>query len=363
METNQIETLKITVDGPSKTPPQLWENQTLFRPKNTLSCSHKTKYPLSKIEGHPVLIGYLKAFSDHLPMTISPDIMWQLILLGFAQHVDQNYELLRDNFVDFKGKKKLTVERLNLTLENAKKEDWEDIINEFVLKINENVSDDLVNILTPNFSTTNNINKTTAQISIMSSMKHYFDFECMICGCGIPYINLEGSLNDWKEIKKKTESLKKYKLNWWIDNLIPILDKIIKTKEGDIDINFWRDFINVNKKDITRYGPSGMRKWTEKVDVIKGWIIKFFPYDKRGYKNDLEEITFEKKKYICDPLCETPMTLILVARGISLNTVFKCGFIGIEQDKDTFAVKPVIGWYLVNETGKKNEEDLEDFYY
>ena len=359
MEKKKIETIKIEVDGELNTPPKKWEKTNFKKPKNTLFSSYDEDLILSKIIGHPVLIGYITAFSDHLPMTISPDIIWQLILLGFAQHVDLNSERLREKFVDFKGKKKLIVERLDLTLENAKKEDWEDIVNEFCSKLNENVSEDLIDILTPKFTTTDHISKASAQMSIMSSMKHYFDYECMICGCGIPYINLEGTLDDWVELKKKTENLKKYEINWWIETLIPILDKIVETKKGNIDIEFWRDFIKINKKEVTRYGPSGMRKWTEKHDFISGWMIKFFPYDSRGQR--LEKFDYTEKKYVPEHMCDTPMTLTLVALNKSLNTVFKSGFIGIKQDEETFAVKPVIGWYLLDESSSTSNDKNTNF--
>ena len=197
-------------------------------------------------------------------------------------------------------------------------------------------------------------------MSIMSSMKHYLDYECMICGCGIPYINLEGTLDDWVELKKKTENLKKYEINWWIETLIPILDKIVETKKGNIDIEFWRDFIKINKKEVTRYGPSGMRKWTEKHDFISGWMIKFFPYDSRGER--LEKFDYTEKKYVPEYMCDTPMTLTLVALNKSLNTVFKSGFIGIKQDEETFAVKPVIGWYLLDESSSSSNDKNTNFY-
>ena len=350
---DEIETIKIEIDGESKMPSKKWETKRFSPPYHYIySSSHDNNFSLSKIEGHPVLMGYYKAYSEHLPMVISPDIFWQLILLGFAQHVDQCFESLRNQFVDFKGKKKIKVERLNLTPQTAKKEDWEDIVNEFCSKISNNVSQDLINILTPNFSTTNNISKTSCQLSIMSSMKHYFDFECRMCGCGIPYIIIEGTLNDWIELKKKAENLQKYDLKWWIDKLIPNLDKIIETKQGKVDKEFLRNIIKVNKQNVTRYGPSGMKKWTEKSDFISGWILSFFPYDCKGCFTNLTSIEFDKKNDIADHMCDTPMDLVLLSLDITLNTVFKSGFIGVQQDEKTLAVKPVIGWYLVNESEK-----------
>src|SRR4051794_7624789 len=37
---------------------------------------------------HPVITGYLSAYQNHYPLTISPDIAWLLICQGFANHVN-----------------------------------------------------------------------------------------------------------------------------------------------------------------------------------------------------------------------------------------------------------------------------------
>ena len=38
-----------------------------------------------------------------------------------------------------------------------------------------------------------------------------------LLGCGISKINLEGTLEDWEKILEKTNKLRKYELDWWID--------------------------------------------------------------------------------------------------------------------------------------------------
>ncbi len=72
---------------------------------------------------------------------------------------------------------------------------------------------------------------------MMSSMKHFFKYDLYMCGYGIQYINLEGTLEDWEK-KEKAEKLKEYDLEWWIEKLNPIFDKIIESKKGNIDIDF-----------------------------------------------------------------------------------------------------------------------------
>ena len=49
------------------------------------------------------------AFYEHYPISFSPDDIWITIMQGFALHVKQNSEKLRDKFVNFEGKKELVV--------------------------------------------------------------------------------------------------------------------------------------------------------------------------------------------------------------------------------------------------------------
>jgi hypothetical protein len=49
----------------------------------------------------------------------------------------------------------------------------------------------------------------------------------MVAGCGISKVKLLGTLEDWKMVKAKTENLRNYDCDWWLDYLIPVLDKLI----------------------------------------------------------------------------------------------------------------------------------------
>ena len=84
---------------------------------------------------HSVFNGFVSAFKEHRPITISPDIFWLLIIQGFANHVNNNAEKLRHMFVNFDGKKELTVTREGITPETAKEDDWNGIFAEFVDQI------------------------------------------------------------------------------------------------------------------------------------------------------------------------------------------------------------------------------------
>ena len=69
-------------------------------------------------------------------------------------------------------------------------------------KISENVGDELVNVLTPNFSTSTKNSVISGKVLIMSSFKKYFRYRGFMLVWGIPYILLEGTLEEWEKFLK-----------------------------------------------------------------------------------------------------------------------------------------------------------------
>ena len=148
---------------------------------------------------------------------ITPDMIWILILQGFSRFMEKYADKVREKFVNFSGKKDLTILRDNLTPSTATKEDWDDIMKEFVEKIGNHVGQETIDNLECNFSTTTQVAQVTSQVSLMSAMKKYFTYKLRMLGCGISTINLEGSIQDWEKIKTKLEFLKfKWKRSYGI---------------------------------------------------------------------------------------------------------------------------------------------------
>eukprot|EP01104_Vermistella_antarctica_P018490 TRINITY_DN6875_c0_g1_i1.p1 TRINITY_DN6875_c0_g1~~TRINITY_DN6875_c0_g1_i1.p1 ORF type:complete len:419 (-),score=61.98 TRINITY_DN6875_c0_g1_i1:98-1354(-) len=204
------------------------------------------------------------AFYRHLPLCLSPDVIWLTIAQGFAYHVSENAEELRHLFVEHDGKKTIEVERGEF-VKGSNANDWTSVFPEFAQKIGEHFkSDDLVSTVECSFSTTTEVDKICSQITLMDSMQSYFEY-VMRCGCGIPSITLEGNQDDWKCVREKANALRQFKLDWWIDALDPILAQFESASRGEADPEFWTSICNL-------YGGSGMRK------PITGWLQTFFPY-------------------------------------------------------------------------------------
>ena len=70
---------------------------------------------------HPLAFAVHLAFSEHRPLLLTPDIIWITIAQGFAHHVNNHAEELRDRFVSHSGKETLTIEVLG-AIRSAQKE-------------------------------------------------------------------------------------------------------------------------------------------------------------------------------------------------------------------------------------------------
>ena len=304
-------------------------------------------------EKSSLIQGLIYAYKNHYPITVTPDMIWILILQGFSRFMEKYENLVRERFVNFTGKKDLKVERLDYSPQSATKEVWDGIMKEFVEKIGKNVGQETIDNLECNFSTTSPAALVTSQVSIMSAMKQYFTYKVLMAGCGISSITLEGSLQDWEKIKSKLEFLSTKALKWWTKHLIPIIDNIIATKKyynskGKLSkelIEFWKGMIRLKGKG-DMYDPH----------MVNGWIVKFIP-NLSNEKPEVYEEIYETN--VPDQIISCPMELTwlsLTGKKIDYSCSLFTGFYGMVQDKETFNVRPVIGYAIVVEN--KTESDI-----
>jgi hypothetical protein len=293
--------------------------------------------------GHSFFDGIYTAYADHHPVTLSPDMIWLVISQGFAQHVNTHADELRKLFVDFEGKRELTVNSETIDIGNPNSP-WEEAFAGFDKQISTYTRNGVADVLTAGFSTTTPVTKVASQITMMNALQPYFDYKLITTGCGIPEINLEGTPADWESVLTRARELRKYHLDWWIDELEPVLKQFVAAAKGKANKSFWRNM--VRQRTITFNGGCG----NGKADIIDGWIVKFYPYDKLGEKYSLKslvvgaaqtslpnEIVKVELKYVDASVPgsekETPLELY-------------AGFVGLEQNPETYGFKPVIGWMI-----------------
>ena len=304
----------------------------------------------------PLLNGFYTAHNNHYPIRIKPDDIWLLIVQGFSNHVNANSEELRDMFVNFEGKKKLIVEYpLNSIKEVDKKilENFSEQINQQMIKY---LGEDLINTLTPNFSTTTYDSTIISKISIMGAFKKYFDYEMGLCGCGVPYLILEGTAEDYKKIIEKANQLKKYKFSWYIERILPHINKMVEAKEGKINKEYFMNMIQKEEIIQAKYGLSGMYEGDEKVEYLSGWFLQFFAYYKDGDKVESEKIRVENFSELANQMLIVPFTIKDLVHNKTYLMKYEVGFVGCEKNEKN-EVYPVQGW-LVSPSTKERESLL-----
>ena len=281
---------------------------------------------------HSFFNGMYQAYADHRPFVLSPDMVWLLISQGFARHVNANSENLRHHFVDFSGKLSLIVSSNEIRLDNPNSS-WEKVFPEFTKQIAEHTGSEIVNLLSSDFTTTTPIEKVASEITIMEAMTPYFEFIVIYIVCGIPEITLQGTPEDWQKVLDKTKQLGKYELTWWTKELEPILQEFVRASQGKIDKKFWRNMFKYHSQE--KYGAP---------NIIDGWIVKFFPYDKDGKRNNLKELTGSKN--LPEEIVKVDLKYIDSETGITTLLELWAGFSGLEQNRENFALTPKISWMI-----------------
>ncbi|MBF9220909.1 DUF4419 domain-containing protein [Hymenobacter ruricola] len=283
---------------------------------------------------NPVLTGFLTAYKEHRPVVLSPDMVWLLISQGFARHVATNAALLQHELVGFEGKKKLIVAVTDIQVGNPASH-WEQVFPQFNAQIADYAGPDLTAALTCDFSTTTPVTRVASQITVMEAVKSYFEYEVIILGCGIPRVTLEGTPEDWEKVLRKTQYLSRYQLGWWTSELEPILREFISTAKGHGRKQFWMNMVKAHTEK--KYGSP---------TTIDGWIVKFYPFTNKGQRTQFKPI--KHIGTLAPELVKVPFILKDEPARKTYKMEFWAGFVGLRQDRASYALRPEIAWAVVN---------------
>ena len=282
----------------------------------------------------------VRAYAEHRPLVLSPDMVWLLVSQGFARYVNAHAEQLRDQIVSHTGKMTLVVQSDKELLSDDA--DWPKMMADFTAQINDATKDDIAKTITADFTTTGVTERITSQITLMETMKNYFDYVVHYLACGIPSITLTGTPQDWQKVLEKTQQLGKYGVGKWIKELRPILKEFVKASEGMADQAFWQSMVKKGRVDKLAGGGCVSGKPTK----LDGWILKFFP-DENG--QTLDKVPHTHKMPAERVYVDFRYKVISPADGTVLNDVpmqLVAGFIGTDVDTLTHALTPKMGWVV-----------------
>ena len=291
----------------------------------------------------------VRAYAYHRPLVLSPDMIWLLISQSFGEFVYKNAEELRSQIVSHEGQKEIKIYSKHDLLSD-KDVDWDDIFNQFEQQLADNTKGDIAKTITADFTTTGRTERIASQITLMNALKQYFKYVVAYMICGIPSITLQGTVADWEKVLKKTQALEKYGMGWWTTQLEPILEEFVKAAAGHPNSKFWKDIVMQDRPDRLRGG--GCNNY-EKPTNLDGWFLKLFPdVEKKTVPTAVPHNQNMKSEQVRVPfkyVIETTEREVLKTYDMEMIA----GFVGVEEDRQTYALTPKIGWVV----RRGNEEE------
>lgn len=296
------------------------------------------------------------AYAAHLPLVLSPDHVWVTILQGISIHnslVLPDLQCYDQADVSDAG--------------TVACDSWTDVASSVLFGLDTKLPTQVTLPFLP-FSTTSGAASMAAMTALASPYEDNLVYDTQTY-CGIPKITLQGTVQDWTLLLKKAESLlSNCSLDWWLCALRPTLVEFVKAAQGQEDVSFWRN--------IYRFQPGKPQDGSGCWDA-SGWIITLYPYITQGTKglyhknnhlvNICENESFQwsvspmNEDDQCPEIPELPsinthdfpsglshLQLTCQSNGDRLLVVG--GFIGKCCQNVTHAVRPVLGWFIANDS-------------
>jgi len=331
------------------------------------ACSGEDRRLMTGVSFHPLVFAAHVSFCFHYPLTLSPDMIWLLIVQGVAEHVNANASKLRAEFVQHQGRLLIGIDRNDL-IRGLPGQPWQEVIAQFAARIRDHIGETTSDLFVPRFSTTGENEKTACQVALMYGLGQYFELKLKTI-CGIPRITLEGRPDDWSLLVERVSAFRRFDLDWWLNPLEVVLRQFALASEGEVNRSCWNSLYQMQS-------GSGSAAYS-------GWLGIFFPYlrDKQGNtsRNDLvpplarylSEVNRGGEKSQdpeTQPCFPRPWSL---PKGITaapfeweyydqtIPMEFLGGFIGVVQDQETLALRPEIGW-AVRDKPKAHQRLVDD---
>ena len=245
----------------------------------------------------------LYAYNTHGGLQLSPDVILQCVANAISVCVKDHAEEYRDVFVQHAGKIKLTVE-------GKYGFDWTELLAKMETEINENIQCKFD--IMPAFSTTTDVIRSVATMTKMSTLANYFNYE-MHCMCGINFVDLTGTLEDWEKLYYQVQQLsaiitKKQHMVDWFGHILEIIKRLIRT--------YITGSTRTNNADYEKLGKFAKVNLGEDLGIFWSRIITYIPYGSGGqrYVSGWLKVlmpgehydSFPKKLNLLDPYEETP---------------------------------------------------------
>ncbi len=197
------------------------------------------------------------------------------------------------------------------------------------------------------FSTTGPNERIASVATLMKGLQTYFHYRVRHKICGIPQITLLGTPEDWKKLVNKADILKDFGLKSWYSWLSPILNEFVNTSEGHPNLKFWKSIVMTLPSDEFYRVPERVGCLPPDDVYIDGWFLALFL--------SVDRYHFDFSKHDKNTSLDSEISRVGFMYEVTDNHGFIVnktpmelwsGFVGVDEDRDTFALKPCIGWFI-----------------
>ena len=252
------------------------------------------------------------------------------LLEGLATRVTKNPETCRSQMVPHAGKSEVQL-LMPAEVEGrlGSNATWAGIADSLVAAVDTRVRTGQSETFTPSFSTTTPARRMAIRLKKLEVFSPYFEYRAM-AACGIPWIELEGTPDDWRKVRSNLHSLGLCGLSDWANRMDAVLEEFVRTSEGRPTRSFWRGFVQFH----TVWPMCGVYPW------IDGWITTFFPVDRDGKIRpflsplQLEDVPPDRGEFDFS---------IRFLGGRTRKFSLVSGFTGVGQSSDG-SLFPELGW-------------------
>ncbi|MFJ4189498.1 DUF4419 domain-containing protein [Kitasatospora sp. NPDC089509] len=305
-----------------------------------------------------LLRGTHAAFADHLPLSLSPDVLWYAVVHEIAVHVRMYPPRYRALFGGADRSRTLVVRDDSLAGPDPTASgpewapewapDWARSIRLVRGPLTAALGPEPVELFRPSFSTTTADDEASVLVTLMDVVSPYYDFRWET-RCGIPRVRLEGTAADWALLADRVGALAE-RFDWlapWFAELRPVLAEIAATAAGGpVDERFWR---SLYKWESVSGGPR-----------VTGWLTAFFAHTQTpdgprlrqtfGWREAAESAYHRDAFAVNDfPSHLSVVPFVWDRLGFERSMIFVAGVLGIERDGEF--LRPRLGHAVLENGG------------
>ena len=213
----------------------------------------------------------IEAWGRHAHLVLRPEDLWFTILVQLNFYMEQHAEELRDKFVSHQGQVLISINK---------------VISSSLVDLFRNEIQQRIHLpwlgewISPGFSTSTEVDETTATVLMMGVAKAYFEYEGGEV-CGMPSVTLLGTREDWYRLLGKIDRLSEFgaEPTDYANRLRPILSRVagsFDTPNSRETRDFWDQMVQAKVMHSRLCGVPPLSY------TVSGWVLGFCYWDGSG---------------------------------------------------------------------------------